>query len=85
VTPGAYVARLPTYTAAQWDGSDEASAFIVSAYAGTARRQDADIVIAGAVHDSTLPQGSWVVVEDGQFTPTVMTDDWFTAHYVAKT
>jgi hypothetical protein len=85
VTPASYVLKVPTFTAAQWDGSDDAATFIVMAYAGGARRQDEDMIIAGAVHDSTLPPGSWVVMEEGILTPSVMTDDWFTAHYVAKT
>jgi hypothetical protein len=84
MSPATYVAKVPTFTAVQWDGSDDASTFIVMSYAGQARRQDEDMVIAGPVHDTTLPPGSWVVVEDGQLTPAVMSDDWFTAHYVAK-
>jgi hypothetical protein len=82
VTPARYIDRRPTYTAAQWDGTEESATFILGAFAGSARRNDdGQIVVAGPTHDNVLDEGVWVYVDDrapaGQ-RPYVMPDGAFT-------
>lgn len=85
MTPAGYVEKIPTYTAARWDGSEESAAWIMGVYGARATRQGEDILIEGPVHTDTLPQGMWVAIDDRvPAVPAVLTDEEFTRIYQAR-
>lgn len=76
MTPTRYVEKVPTFTAAQWDGSDEARDWITLIYADAAQLVDEDIVIAGPVHTVPLERGTWIVREDHEGAPPQQYDEY---------
>lgn len=79
--PATYVERQPTVTAMQWDGTKDASVWIIPVFNGRARgTEDGGIEIDDAVSTYTLDQGVWVVKDEAGNVYWV-TDDYFTRRY----
>lgn len=84
MTPATYVDKVPTYTACQWDGSEESAQWILGVYGAQASRTDDRIVIEGAVRPETLETGSWVIVGDNVVVPLNLSDEDFRHNYQAR-
>lgn len=88
MTPTAFVDRIPTFTAAQWDGSEESATFILDAFGAKARKDEqGGIVVAGVTGDFTLDPGTWVMTNDSApagAAPMMVSDVVFAQSYVPK-
>ncbi len=81
MTPVEYVEKVPTFTAAKWDGSDEVADWIVSVMPG-ATRSGEEIVFRDSL-DRTVPldRDVWVVLNPDFGVANVVSDETFTAKY----
>jgi hypothetical protein len=82
VSPAQYVVKVPTYTAVQWDGSDESATWILqTAYAGSRRSGDELVLLDSMDREFVLPAGSWVVADTAGGEPRVLDEAAFAAAY----
>lgn len=63
MTPAAYVERVPTYSAVQWDGSPEAAAWIVGNYPGATQDGEEIVVRDSMDRVSPLDRDAWVILD----------------------
>lgn len=81
MTPGSYTRRPPTVTAVQWDGSDEAAAWIVSVFPGATRDGDRLVVRDSLDREMPLDADVWVVQDTVTGIVNLLDGDTFTAAY----
>lgn len=81
--PAQYIETRPIVTAVQWDGSDEAKDWILTAYDGAAHDEGGEIFVAGAMRVAQLERGTWVV--QVALGPVQMSADEFARRYEEAT
>lgn len=81
MTPAAYVEKPPSFTAVQWDGSDEAATWITDKVTGSHRDGETLSVRDSMDRDSELARESWVVRNDTSATVFMMDDADFTRRF----
>jgi hypothetical protein len=82
VTPGTYVERIPTFTAVQWDATQETADWIVGVFEGAAEYNDGDLYTRDSMDRlELLPLDYWVMKSDLTGVVTTVDPDAFVIRY----
>ena len=79
--PAIYVERVRTYTAVQWDGSDEAATWIVANYEGATKDGDLLVVRDSMDRETPVDPDTWIVRNDATGAVSTYEPDDFAARY----
>ncbi len=81
MSPASYVRRPPTVTAVQWDGSDEAAAWIVDVMTGAVRDGDRIVTRDALDREEILAADIWVLRDPVTGVVSYLDADTFAATY----
>lgn len=83
MTPATYVEKVPTFTAVQWDGTEESAGWVLE-HAPGSEYDDGVLTVRDALdRRQVVPQGTWIVREDATGGVTRGDDAAFRARFKA--